>query len=75
MSRYERSQFLETLCHLREGYPTATADDRRVTLSIEDAITYAEAVMLALEAEDADVSVHSGPSYEDLPARVSDPRD
>lgn len=75
MSRFERSQFLETLCSLREWYLSAPADDRRTTLSIEDAIIYAEAVMVALEAEDRETQAQSGVSFEDLPASVSDPHD
>lgn len=51
MSRYERSQFFDAIYRLREGYATASADDRRVTMSVDDAILYAEAVMGALEIE------------------------
>ena len=53
MSRYERSQHFETLVRLRVGYAQATDFDRRSVLSIDDAITYAEAVMAALSAEEA----------------------
>ena len=75
MSRYERSQFLETLCRLRARHLTDPADDRRVTLSIDDAILYAEAIMAALELEEQETRRPTGFSYEDLPASVSDPRD
>jgi hypothetical protein len=75
MSRYERSQYLETLCGLREWYLAAPADDRRATLSIEDAINYAEAVMVALEVGGQETSGQPAASFEDLPASVSDPRD
>jgi hypothetical protein len=51
MSRYERNQFFDEIYRLREGYASASADDRRVTLSVDDAILYAEAVMGALEIE------------------------
>jgi hypothetical protein len=75
MSRYERSQYLETLCSLREWYLSAPADDRRVTFSVDAAIVYAEALMVALEANGHDIPAGPVRSFEDLPARVSDPRD
>ena len=75
MSRYERSQYLETLCSLRAWYLAAPADDRRSTLSIEDAIVYAEAVMVALDVAAQKTPAQPGVSFEELPASVSDPRD
>jgi hypothetical protein len=75
MSRYERSQYLETLCCLREWYLSAPADDRRGTLSIEDVIIYAEALMVALVVEDQETPGQPDARFEDLPASVSDPRD
>jgi hypothetical protein len=58
MSRYERNQFFDAIYRLREGYSSSSSDDRRVTLSIDDAILYAEAVMgaLEIEREEADVA-------------------
>lgn len=76
MSRYERGQFLERLCTLRAGYGQS-AEDTRGSLSIEDAMTYATAVMVALEAADADdeaaiaaheAEVAAGPLTADQPA-------
>jgi hypothetical protein len=75
MSRYERSEYLETLCRLRAWYLTAPADDRCVTLSVEDAIAYGDVVMVALEADGHDMPAAALPAFEDLPASVSDPRD
>ena len=51
MSRYERRQFFEALCTMREGYANRSDDDRRSALSVDDAIIYAEAVLTALEAD------------------------
>jgi hypothetical protein len=48
MGRSERRDFFERLCSLRDSYG-AGPDDRRGTLSIEDAVIYAEAVILALD--------------------------
>jgi hypothetical protein len=54
MSRYERTQYFETICRLRSAYDAATAIDRRPSISIEDAIAYAEAVMAAVSAAEAE---------------------
>jgi hypothetical protein len=51
MTRSERDAFFERLVALRRGYG-ARLDDRRVVLSIEDAILYAEAVMMAVAVDD-----------------------
>jgi hypothetical protein len=51
MTRYERMQFFEALCELRVAYAARSDADRRPAISIEDAISYAEAVMYAVEAE------------------------
>jgi hypothetical protein len=59
MSRYERSQHFEALVRLRIAYAAGTDFDRRSILSIEDAITYGEAVMAALSAEDAFVHLEA----------------
>jgi hypothetical protein len=59
MGRSERRDYFERLCILRDSYG-AQPDDRRGTLSIEDAVIYAEAVMIALdepEWSEADDSV------------------
>ena len=52
MSRYERGQFFEALCTMREGYANRSDDDRRSALSIGDAILYADSVMTALQTDD-----------------------
>jgi hypothetical protein len=52
MSRYERNQYFESLWAMRDAYATRAAEDRSAHLSIADALAYAEAVMLALDAED-----------------------
>ncbi len=57
MSRYERSQHFEALVRLRIAYAGGTDFDRRSVLSIDDAITYGEAVMAALSAEEALVAL------------------
>lgn len=49
MSRYERGQYFEALCGLRDAYAGRSDDDRRSSLLINDAIVYAEAVMRALD--------------------------
>ena len=49
MSRYERNAYFERLVSLK--LRPAGDEDRRSVISIEDAIVYAEAVMLATELE------------------------
>jgi hypothetical protein len=52
MGRYERRQFFESLVEMRDRYADRSADDRPgKPMSIQDAMIYAEAVMLALQAE------------------------
>jgi hypothetical protein len=75
MTRYERMQFFEALCGLRETYATRSDADRRPELSIEDAIAYAEAVMFAIEVE-----VDEARAFDELTAQpestmMGDPRD
>lgn len=60
MSRYERDQFFEALWAMRAGYATRPDDDRGLSLSMADAIRYAEAVMQALDAEEAAADVEAG---------------
>ena len=55
MSRYERHQYFESLCEMRAAYGARPMDDRQGTLLVEDAIRYGDAVMLALEFEDAEI--------------------
>ena len=83
MSRYERGQFFEALCGLRDAYVERSDDDRRSSLLINDAVTYAEAVMVALDEKDraADI-VDDAISTESLaasdptePMTTGDPRD
>jgi hypothetical protein len=72
MSRYDRDQFFEALCRMREAYAIRADDDRRSSILIGDAVIYAEAVMQALDAEDsaagvtseADAATESMPSSE-----------
>ncbi len=75
MSRFERGQFFEALCGLRDAYTGRSDDDRRSALLINDAIVYAEAVMLALDAErtSAELVAEAGISTLTIPA--GDPRD
>ena len=63
MGRYERRTFFESLCEMREQYATRPVDDQPGSLLIEDAIIYAEAVMLALETE--------APDFEELATEVA----
>jgi hypothetical protein len=52
MGRYERRQFFESLVDMRDRYTDRSEDDRPSTpMLIDDAMIYAEAVMLALHAE------------------------
>ena len=62
MSRYERGQYFEALCALRDAYTARSEDDRRSSLLINDAMIYAEAVMHALDAKEsaADIAADAG---------------
>jgi hypothetical protein len=73
MSRYERNQYFESLWAMRDAYATRSAEDRGAHLSIADALAYAEAVMLALDAEDL-AGFADGP-FETETAPSADPRD
>ena len=76
MSRYERSQFFETLYALRERYAVRSDDDRSSALSIADTIRYAEAVMAAAEAEaEAEETLVAEGAETSQPGASSDPRD
>ena len=75
MSRYERNQFFDEIYRLREGYASASAVDRRVVLSIDDAILYAEAVMGALEIEREESVAASVTAAAEGATIVGDPRD
>jgi hypothetical protein len=68
MSRYERGQYFEALCGLRDAYGQLSDDDRRSALLVNDAIVYAEAVMRALDAEEsaADLAEDAGISTESI---------
>ena len=74
MSRYERGRFFEALCELRGAHGRAPDDDRRSVISIEDVITYAEAVMVALAAEDALADTEPTVAEEET-SSTGDPRD
>ena len=67
MGRSERRDYFERLCSLRDSYG-ARPDDRRGTLSIEDAVIYAEAVMLALDEPAWDDAETATDSVADLAA-------
>jgi hypothetical protein len=54
MTRYDRTQFFETLLELRAAYAERSDFDRRSVISIEDAIAYSEAIMAALDIEAED---------------------
>ena len=75
MSRYERGRFFEALCGLRDAYAGRSDDDRRSSLLINDAVTYAEAVMRALDDKEtaADLAADADIPAETMPA--GDPRD
>lgn len=47
MGRYERKRYFDRLCEMRDAYGSSP-DDTRGTISIDDAIVDAEAVMTAL---------------------------
>jgi hypothetical protein len=52
MGRYERRQFFESLVDMRDRYTDRSEDDRpSAPMLIDDAMIYAEAVMLALQTE------------------------
>jgi hypothetical protein len=74
MSRYERAQFFETLYAMRDRYAARGDEDRRSTLSIEDAVIYADAVITANAAEELLVAEDQGDAVEE-PAPTGDPRD
>jgi hypothetical protein len=76
MSRYERAQFFETLLELRAKHDAASEFDRRSEISIDDAIAYAEAVMMAISLSD----IEDARALEEFAARQQsmtrgDPRD
>ena len=56
MGRYERKLYFDRLCEMRGAYGTSP-DDTRTTISIEDAIIYAEAVLTALEEHDRETAL------------------
>ena len=72
MSRYERRQYFDRLCELRDGYGRSAGDTRAI-LSIEDAIAYATAVLVALEESDAAVETIAEDAL--AAAEPLDPRD
>jgi hypothetical protein len=77
MSRFERGQYFEALCGLRDAYSARSDDDRRSSLMITDAILYAEAVMHALDHKDsaADIAADAGIATETETMAAGDPRD
>jgi hypothetical protein len=75
MSRYDRGQYFEALCGLRDAYSLRSDDDRRSALLIDDAVTYAEAVMNALNAEDTMADLAADAGITTLTIHAPDPRD
>ena len=77
MGRYDRNAYFEQLVALK--LRPAGEDDRRSAISIEDAIVYAEAVMLSseleLEAAAADdaAAVESGAAADAAASRTTPP--
>ena len=74
MSRYERGQYFEALLGLRDAYAARSDDDRRSSLLINDAVTYAEAVMRALDEKEsaADIAADAGIPTETEPMPAAD---
>jgi hypothetical protein len=56
MGRYERKRYFDRLCEMRDAYGSSP-DDTRGTISIDDAIVYAEAVMTALIEHDRETAL------------------
>jgi hypothetical protein len=57
MSRYERRIYFEALCEMRDRYDALTAADRTAVISVEEAMAFAEELLLiepAPEPETAD---------------------
>jgi hypothetical protein len=75
MSRYERMQFFETIYNLRATYAIRSDVDRRAEISIEDAISYAEAVMAAIEAEAEEALALGQLETQPESTATADPRD
>jgi len=75
MSRYERMQFFETIYNLRATYAIRSDADRRAEISIEDAISYAEAVMAAIEAEAQEAQALGELETQPESTAMGDPRD
>ena len=75
MSRYERMQFFETIYNLRATYAIRSDADRRAEISIEDAISYAEAVMAAIEAEAQEAQALGELEAQPESTAMGDPRD
>ena len=75
MSRYDRSRHFEILVALRIAYGQLSADDQRSVISIDDVITYAEAVMTALVAEDALARLEAEAGAPEAAHSLLDPRD
>jgi hypothetical protein len=74
MTRYERAQFFDTICAMRDAYAARSDEDRRSALSIDDAVIYADAVITAIAAESVVVVDAPADAIEE-PAPTGDPRD
>jgi hypothetical protein len=75
MSRYERMQFFEVIYNLRATYAIRSDADRRAEISIEDAISYAEAVMATIEAEAEEAQALGELEAQPESTAMGDPRD
>ena len=53
MTRFERDQFFEALCRLREVYSHRDDDDRVGSVSIQEIVGWAEREMVALGPAEA----------------------
>ena len=75
MSRYERMRFFEAIYNLRATYAIRSDADRRAEISIEDAISYAEAVMAAIEADAEEAQALGELEAQPESTATGDPRD
>ena len=75
MRRYDRDQFFEALCRLRDAYAVRSDADRRSSFLIADAVVYAEAVMCAHAVEDLAAAIAIDALIAPEVLRAADPRD
>jgi hypothetical protein len=68
-------QFFEVIYNLRATYAIRSDADRRAEISIEDAISYAEAVMATIEAEAEEAQALGELEAQPESTAMGDPRD